>query len=118
MLESSKCHFSALGHGVFSDERVKASEGKLSRFKVAEGVEIGPIRVWPCGPCLSRSIGDLDVGDYIVAVPHVKQIKLSPAGGRLILTSDGVWDATCTKRAAKFCRGVHHPETAARYVVK
>lgn len=48
----------------------------MSRLKVAGGIEIGPLRAWPGGICLSRSIGDMDVGDYIVAVPHVKQIKV------------------------------------------
>jgi len=41
------------------------------------GVEVGPLRVWPGGLCLSRSIGDMDVGAYVVAVPHVKQIKVN-----------------------------------------
>lgn len=99
-------------------ERIKASGGEVSRLKVAGGIEIGPLRAWPGGICLSRSIGDMDVGDYIVAVPHVKQIKLSPAGGRLIIASDGVWDAVSTRRAARCCRGVQNPETAARYVLK
>lgn len=40
-------------------------------------VQIGPLRVWPGGLCLSRSIGDTDVGEFIVPVPHVKQIKVS-----------------------------------------
>lgn len=57
-------------------ERIKASGGEVARLKAANGIEIGPLRVWPGGLCLSRSIGDMDVGDYIVAVPHVKQIKV------------------------------------------
>ncbi|CAM8913638.1 unnamed protein product [Rhodiola kirilowii] len=36
---------------------------------------IGPLRCWPGGLCLSRSIGDFDVGEFIVPVPYVKQIK-------------------------------------------
>jgi len=60
----------------------------------------------------------MDVGEYIVPVPHVKQIKLSPAGGRLILASDGVWDSVTTSKAARCCRGVQQPEVAAKYVVK
>ena len=39
--------------------------------------QIGPLRVWPGGLCLSRSIGDTDVGEFIVPVPHVKQIKVA-----------------------------------------
>lgn len=49
----------------------------MARLKAANGIEIGPLRVWPGGLCLSRSIGDMDLGDYIVAVPDVKQIKVS-----------------------------------------
>ncbi|XP_024388376.1 probable protein phosphatase 2C 5 isoform X2 [Physcomitrium patens] len=100
-------------------ERIRASGGEIGRIKISNGeIEVGPLRVWPGGLCLSRSIGDIDVGDYIVAVPHVKQIKLSPAGGRLIIASDGVWDAVSTKKAARCCRGVSQPEIAAKYVVK
>ncbi|KAI8549891.1 hypothetical protein RHMOL_Rhmol06G0060400 [Rhododendron molle] len=54
---------------------------------------IGPLRCWPGGLCLSRSTGDMDVGRFIVSVPCVKQVKLSTAGGRIIVSSDGIWDA-------------------------
>lgn len=40
-------------------------------------VQIGPLRAWPGGLCLSRTIGDIDAGQYIVPVPHVKQIKVN-----------------------------------------
>lgn len=39
-------------------------------------MQIGPLRCWPGGLCLSRSIGDMDVGEFIVPIPHVKQIKV------------------------------------------
>lgn len=45
-------------------------------------------------------------------------LQLAPAGGRLIMASDGVWDAVSTRRAARCCRGVQRPESAAKYVVK
>ena len=38
--------------------------------------QIGPLRCWPGGLCLSRSIGDTDVGEFIVPIPHVKQVKV------------------------------------------
>lgn len=38
--------------------------------------QIGPLRCWPGGLCLSRSIGDMDVGEYIIPVPYVKQVKV------------------------------------------
>ncbi|XP_002467711.2 uncharacterized protein LOC8077065 [Sorghum bicolor] len=51
-------------------ERVTASGGEVGRLKV------GPLWCWPGGLCLSRSIGDMDVGEFIVPIPHVKQEKV------------------------------------------
>ncbi|KAG0629465.1 hypothetical protein M758_1G106100 [Ceratodon purpureus] len=98
-------------------ERVVAMGGQVARLH-PYGCEIGPLRAWPGGLCLSRTIGDIDAGQYIVPVPHVKQIKLSPGGGRLIIASDGVWDQLTSDRAAKVCRGEKHPEVAAKNIVK
>ncbi|THG03928.1 hypothetical protein TEA_008803 [Camellia sinensis var. sinensis] len=54
-------------------ERVTASGGEVGRLNVFGGNEVGPLRCWPGGLCLSRSIGDTDVGEFIVPIPHVKQ---------------------------------------------
>ncbi|XP_020594257.1 probable protein phosphatase 2C 3, partial [Phalaenopsis equestris] len=56
-------------------ERVTASGGEVGRLSIVGGAEIGPLRCWPGGLCLSRSIGDMDVGEFIVPIPHVKQVK-------------------------------------------
>ncbi|XP_054808291.1 probable protein phosphatase 2C 15 [Prosopis cineraria] len=98
-------------------ERVTASGGEVGRLSIVGGAEIGPLRCWPGGLCLSRSIGDMDVGEFIVPIPYVKQVKLSNAGGRLIIASDGIWDALSSDMAAKSCRGLP-AELAARQVVK
>lgn len=98
-------------------ERVTASGGEVGRLSIVGGAEIGPLRCWPGGLCLSRSIGDMDVGEFIVPVPYVKQVKLSSAGGRLIIASDGIWDALPSELAAKSCRGLP-AELAATQVVK
>jgi hypothetical protein len=39
-------------------------------------IQIGPLRCWPGGLCLSRSIGDIDVEEFIVPVPYVKQVNV------------------------------------------
>lgn len=44
-------------------------------------------------------------------------LKLPNAGGRLIIASDGIWDALSSDMAAKSCRGLP-AELAARQVVK
>ncbi|KAK6159848.1 hypothetical protein DH2020_003229 [Rehmannia glutinosa] len=56
-------------------ERVTASGGEVGRLNVYGGSGVGPLRCWPGGLCLSRSIGDTDVGEFIVPIPHVKQVK-------------------------------------------
>lgn len=43
--------------------------------------------------------------------------QLSNAGGRLIIASDGIWDALSSDTAAKSCRGLP-AELAAKLVVK
>lgn len=98
-------------------ERVTASGGEVGRLNLFGGHEVGPLRCWPGGLCLSRSIGDTDVGEFIVPIPHVKQVKLSNAGGRLIIASDGIWDSISSEAAAKACRGLP-AELAAKLVVK
>ncbi|VFQ66572.1 unnamed protein product [Cuscuta campestris] len=98
-------------------ERVTASGGEVGTLNIFGGAEIGPLRCWPGGLCLSRSIGDMDVGEFIVPIPYVKQVKLSNVGGRLIIASDGIWDALPSEIAAKSSRGLP-AELAARQVVK
>ncbi|XP_074321029.1 putative protein phosphatase 2C 5 [Silene latifolia] len=98
-------------------DRVTASGGEVGRLNIFGGNAVGPLRCWPGGLCLSRSIGDTDVGEFIVPVPHVKQVKLSDAGGRLVIASDGIWDALSSEAAAKACRGLP-ADLAAKLVVK
>ncbi|KAF1002516.1 putative protein phosphatase 2C 5 [Apium graveolens] len=106
-----------LEENVEERERVTASGGEVGRLNVFGGNEVGPLRCWPGGLCLSRSIGDTDVGEFIVPVPHVKQVKLPNVGGRLIIASDGIWDALSSDRAAQACRGLP-AELSAKLVVK
>ncbi|CAI9763647.1 unnamed protein product [Fraxinus pennsylvanica] len=98
-------------------ERITSSGGEVGRLNTGGGTEIGPLRCWPGGLCLSRSIGDMDVGEFIVPIPHVKQVKLSSAGGRLIISSDGVWDALSAEMAFECSRGLP-VDAAASQIVK
>jgi len=54
---------------------------------------VGPLRIWPGGLAISRAIGDFDVGETVLPFPHVTQVMLPPTGGRLLVASDGIWDA-------------------------
>jgi hypothetical protein len=65
----------------------------------------------------ARAVGDLDVrGALTTAAPAIAQVLLPPDGGRLLLASDGVWDAVEPKRAARAARA-HGPPEAAEAVV-
>ncbi|KAK8681602.1 hypothetical protein V6N13_054004 [Hibiscus sabdariffa] len=126
----SRCIFDSAVGGIYylsSDHRLECNEeergrittsgGGIGRLNTGGGTEIGPLRCWPGGLCLSRSIGDKDVGEFIVPVPYVKQIKISSAGGRMIISSDGVWDALSAEAALDCCRGMP-PDAAAAQIVK
>ncbi|GAX84869.1 hypothetical protein CEUSTIGMA_g12290.t1 [Chlamydomonas eustigma] len=53
---------------------------------------VGPLRIWPGGLCVSRSIGDADAGPEIIPMPHIRQAIIPEAGCRVIIASDGLWD--------------------------
>ena len=55
----------------------------------------GPLRAWPGGLCVSRAIGDIDVGSCILAHPHIVQLEVPSDGVRLALASDGVSCCAC-----------------------
>lgn len=38
-------------------------------------VGAGPLRLWPGGLCLSRAIGDFDVGDSVLCLPYISQAR-------------------------------------------
>ncbi|KAJ1289969.1 hypothetical protein BS78_02G205500 [Paspalum vaginatum] len=97
-------------------ERVTACGSKVGKMDIVGGPEVGPLRCWPGGLCLSRSIGDYDVGECIISVPHVKQVKLSNAGGRIIIASDGVWDDLTCEMALDCSRGFPSDVAANRIV--
>lgn len=66
----------------------------------------GPLRVWPGGLCLSRGIGDFDIGPPVIACPHIFQVRIPDTGGRLIVASDGLWDGfENMKRLCRMSRG-------------
>lgn len=65
---------------------------------------VGPLRVWPGGVAVSRSLGDFECGSYVLCVPHIRQIIIPPTGCRLFLASDGLWDYFSGMRACRVAR--------------
>lgn len=77
---------------------------------------VGPLRLWPGGLCVSRSIGDLDAGPLVVPIPHVKQMYVPQHGCRVIVASDGLWDIIQPRQALKLVRN-KGPQDAADFLV-
>ena len=92
-------------------ERVEAGGSEIAPLSVAmdgpaRGGEpgLGPLRIWPGGLCVSRGIGDVDVGECVIARPHVRQVVVPEWGCRLIVASDGVWDCISTRTVVSTCK--------------
>ncbi|GAX80484.1 hypothetical protein CEUSTIGMA_g7922.t1 [Chlamydomonas eustigma] len=65
---------------------------------------VGPLRIWPGGLCVSRSIGDADAGPEIIPIPHIRQVLIPQEGCRVIMASDGLWDVLTLSKAVKMTR--------------
>lgn len=64
----------------------------------------GPLRAWPGGLCVSRAIGDMDVGECIIAHPHIMQLQIPEEGARVVIASDGLWDCFSSRKVVKMAR--------------
>ena len=96
-------------------ERLQALGAKIAHATGKSGQPVGPLRLWPGGVAMGRSIGDADVGIYIDATPAVSTIPLPDGTGEIIVCSDGVWDAMLVPSVgahARRCRGVEVQRTA------
>ena len=54
---------------------------------------------------MSRSIGDIDVGDSVIPQPHIRQVLVPEWGCRVIAASDGVWDCISRRTVLSACKG-------------
>jgi serine/threonine protein phosphatase PrpC len=98
--------------------RVVGQGGQIGRAqKAATGQPAGPLRAFPGGLAMGRSIGDGDCGGWVLAAPSVQHVQLPPAGGRVVICSDGVWDALDAEAVASIVREAPNPTAAADKVV-
>ena len=95
--------------------RVTAAGASVGPADV-NGVPAGPPRVWPGGLAMSRSLCDPDSHAAVLATPDVRAATLPPRGGRIVLASDGLWDAVSTRAAAHRARGLPATRAAADLV--
>ncbi|KAH7373081.1 hypothetical protein KP509_17G036200 [Ceratopteris richardii] len=104
-------------HNEEENNKVTANGSEIGRFSLMDEFEVGSSIDRSTILGLSKNFGDMGPQKLAIPIPHVKQVKLSSSGGRLIIASDGVWDALTYERVAKCSRGLP-AELAARQVVK
>ena len=86
---------------------------------------VGPLRVWAAaaaagggtggggGMANARAVGDMDLPfGLLLPTPALSQVRLPLEGARLLLASDGVWDALGMGRVARAARPHAAPEAA------
>ncbi|CAD7697041.1 unnamed protein product [Ostreobium quekettii] len=123
IVEMTKSH--KIDINVKEQERLKDAGRQVTQlgidlYRPAEDGErgVGPLRVWPCGLAVSRSLGDYDCGCEVTAAPHIRQVEIPMPGARLILASDGLWDHVTSRQACKQARKsrIHEvPEALIRF---
>ncbi|GIL48008.1 hypothetical protein Vafri_4730, partial [Volvox africanus] len=75
------------------------------------------LRVWPGGINMTRTIGDEAAKGLLIAEPSVRQISLPVTGARLIIASDGLWDAVNAKTIIGQLRTCNAREAASKAAV-
>ena len=98
-------------------ERVQATGATIQQARTVEGIRGGPLRAYPGGLAVCRTIGDADC-PCASAVPHVHSVPFdASAGAAVIACSDGVWDALSAEKVAACVRRSRTASSAAEYVV-
>ena len=104
-----------LGSCTREQKRVRLAGGSCARSEV-QGKPVGPLRAWPGGLAMSRTIGDAAAAGVVIAEPGLRRVTVPPSGGRLVLASDGLWDAWSPKAALKGVRNMAAGSAAQRLI--
>ena len=92
----------------FEARRLVDAGARLGRMRQG-GEERGPHAHVPRGLAVSRAIGDLNAS-AVICRPECTRVPVPPAGGRLVLASDGLWNALGDAEVATVA---HEAESAA-----
>ena len=91
--------------------RLANAGARLGRMRQG-GEEVGPVRSYPGGLAVSRAIGDFG-SPAVVCVPEVTRHRVPPRGARVVVASDGLWNAMIDAEVAKMTADAYTPEEAA-----
>jgi serine/threonine protein phosphatase PrpC len=73
-------------------KRVINGGAEIRQARDDRGKAVGPKRIFPGGLMMTRSIGDADASDVVIAQPAITQISYPPEGCTILMGSDGIWD--------------------------
>ena len=96
-------------------KRMQDAGARLGRMR-DRGKEVGPMRSYPGGLAVSRAIGDLG-SPAVICEPECSRVSLPKGGGRLIIASDGLWNAMSDHEAAELAFNAADAEEAAREII-
>jgi len=96
-------------------KRMQDAGARLGRMR-ERGKEVGPTRSYPGGLAVSRAIGDLG-SPAVTCEPECSRVSLPKGGGRLIIASDGLWNAMSDYEAAELAFEATDAEEAARDII-
>ena len=112
-----------------SEHRLSDSEAERKRVQSVGGIKIGqaksgldgtpggPLRAWPGGLAVCRTIGDADC-PAASAVPDQRTVPFDVrAGAAVVVASDGVWDAISHEKVARIVRKSRTAVEAAEAIV-
>ena len=100
--------------------RVKEMGVHLAPALDAHNAPRGPLRAWPGGLTCARVIGNLgpDAPMAVSPIPSCSIVMVPPAGGDLLICSQGVWGELLESHVASLVRASPAADTAARLIVE
>lgn len=108
---------------VNEDHRAGANKHENARIEASEGWELsrkadakGPLRLFPGGLMMTRSLGDAEAGAGCLGEPSITRLCTSTA--RVVLASDGLWDALGMKDISKLTLGKLDNEQCCKHLVQ
>jgi calcium/calmodulin-dependent protein kinase I len=97
-------------------KRLTDADARLGRMRQG-GKEVGPMRSYPGGFAVSRALGDFG-SPAVICEPECTRLSLPPGGGRLILASDGLWNAMSDRECADIAAEAKTAAAAAEALIR
>ena len=100
----------------FEARRLVDAGARLARMRQG-GQEVGPMRSYPGGLAVSRAIGDLNAR-AVICKPECTRMPVPASGGRVVLASDGLWNALGDGEVATIAHEAESSRSAAHALLR